>query len=280
MSILTGCKQQGFTLIELVVVIILLGVTSVGVARILGLATQNYVNSAERDELSNSARFVLERLNKELPHALPNSVREFSVTNNGNTIECLEFVPIIASSTSLDLTHITTNQFNVIEFNQEDGSSGTCSSTCGNVAIYTLSANDVYVNPSQTSGQLFSVSSIVTTAEDNVWQVTLNNAINVEALSPSEQVYFVDEPVRYCLNNDQLLRATNYTISDNLTSSAFPVNASRTLMAENISTINFTIQNASLTRNAVVLIDITFQSTLDNTEVVPFSHEIAIFNTP
>ncbi len=275
-------KQQGFTLIELIVVIVLLGVTSVGIAQILSLGTQSYVNSVERDQLMNSARFGIERLNREISAALPNSVRSFSVSDNGSNVECIEFVPILASSTYLDFTNLATNQFNVVEFNDAQGNLGTCTESCGNVAIYTLSNDDVYVDPEQTSGQLFSVDEITLTATDNLLQVTLNNNVTVEALSPTDRVFFINQPVRYCMNNstNELFRLTGYDIATDLTVSVSPNNLTGTLMAENIIDANFNIQSASLTRNAIVLVDLTFQSNIDSSEVIPFSQEIAILNTP
>ena len=282
MAILSRKKQQGFTLIELVVVIILLGVTSVGIARILGLATQNYVNAADRDQLINSARFAIERLNREIPEALPNSIRSFSVTDSGTNFDCIEFIPITASSTYLDITNIAMDQFNVIDFNTADGNLGTCTASCGNVAIYTLSNDDVYVDPEQSIGQLFSINTITATTTANVLQVTLNNEVTVGALSPTDRVFFVDQPVRYCMDNStsELFRVSDYDIASNLTSSVLPSGSTRVLMAENVISVNVDVQNASLTRNAVVLIDLTFQSNVDNSENIPFSHEISILNTP
>lgn len=269
-------KQQGFTLIELVVVVILLGITSVGIAQVLSLATQNYVNSAERDQLINSARFAIERLNREIKEALPNSVRNFNVANTN----CIEFVPIVGSSHYLDITNDATNQFTIIELDDIDGESATCTSSCGNVAIYTLSNNDVYVAPSQLSGQLFSVDTIATSATDNVWQVTLNNTVSIDVLSPTERVFFVEQPVRYCESNKQLFRISGYDIGIGLTDSVIPSGATAILMAENINDSSFNIQSALLTRNAVVSINLTFQSSIDSSELIPFSYEIALLNTP
>lgn len=274
-------KQQGFTLIELIVVIILLGVTSLGIARILSLATQSYVNSADRDQLINSARFAIERLNREIPEALPNSIRNFSVIENNNTIECIEFVPIIGSSIYLDLSNTLTNQFDIVAFNNTDRTSGICSESCGNVAIYTLSNSDVYIDPQAQRGQLFAINTIATTTITDVWQVTLNNTVSVDVLSPTERVYFVDQPVRYCVDNKQLFRIADYNIAENLTLSMLPANNStQVLMADNIIDVNFLIQEASLTSNASVFVDLTFQSNIDSSEVIPFNHEISLLNTP
>lgn len=54
-----GCKESGFTLLELIIVIILLGVMAVGITGFITLSTQTYLNVTERDELLASARFAV-----------------------------------------------------------------------------------------------------------------------------------------------------------------------------------------------------------------------------
>ena len=92
-----GCKESGFTLLELIIVIILLGVMAVGITGFITLSTQTYLNVTERDELLASARFAVERLNREVRNALPNSLRV--KTNVDTNKQCLEFIPIQASTT-------------------------------------------------------------------------------------------------------------------------------------------------------------------------------------
>ena len=91
---LTLKKASGFTLMELIIVIIIMGVMSVGIAGFIKLSTQTYLNVTERDELLANARFAVERLNREVRNALPNSIR----TDNNVTTNCLEFVPIKTST--------------------------------------------------------------------------------------------------------------------------------------------------------------------------------------
>ena len=88
---------KGFTLIELITVIVLLGILSVGISSFLNFGTQIFVDATNRDEIISTARFSVERLNRELRKALPNSVR---ATDNGNSIDpitrqCIEYTPII-----------------------------------------------------------------------------------------------------------------------------------------------------------------------------------------
>ena len=67
--------SKGFTLVELILVIVILGIVSVGTVQYLSFGAQIYADSAERDEVVSQARFLLTRLSKELRHATPGSVR-------------------------------------------------------------------------------------------------------------------------------------------------------------------------------------------------------------
>jgi MSHA biogenesis protein MshO len=73
-------KMTGFTLIELVMVIVLIGalasVASVFIAGPVG----GFIDTNRRAELTDIAATALQRMSREIHHALPNSVR---VSNNG-----------------------------------------------------------------------------------------------------------------------------------------------------------------------------------------------------
>jgi MSHA biogenesis protein MshO len=75
--------QRGFTLVELVIVIILLGIISAVLAPILTSNVTAYTETRARADLTARGRLALERLSRELHRAVPNSLRVVS----GNTIE-------------------------------------------------------------------------------------------------------------------------------------------------------------------------------------------------
>jgi len=66
---------RGFTLVELVMVILLLGVMATFTSQFIGIGTQIYGDASRREQLMSDARFALERLNRELRDAVPGSVR-------------------------------------------------------------------------------------------------------------------------------------------------------------------------------------------------------------
>ncbi|MCC5855850.1 MAG: type II secretion system protein [Idiomarina sp.] len=87
-------RLQGFTLVELIVVIVLLAIVGTFSFAYLGFGARIFVDTVERDQLVTQSRFSVERLSREVRASLPRSQR-VNVTDNQR---CLEFVPLLASS--------------------------------------------------------------------------------------------------------------------------------------------------------------------------------------
>jgi MSHA biogenesis protein MshO len=80
---------RGFTLVEMIVVIVLMGIIGGMVAIFIKAPVQGYVDSARRAELTDIADTALRRLARDIRTAVPNSVR---IANCGTT-QCVEFLP-------------------------------------------------------------------------------------------------------------------------------------------------------------------------------------------
>jgi len=81
-------KQRGFTLVELVIVVVLVGIIGSIVAMQLGPTMRGYVAVGKRAALSDQADTALRRIVTEVRAAVPNSLRLARP-------ECLELVPTI-----------------------------------------------------------------------------------------------------------------------------------------------------------------------------------------
>ena len=88
-------RAHGFTLIELVVVITVMGILSVGAVAFITDASDGYASTVRRTELGSTMRLAAERMTRELRNALPNSVRVSGA--------CLEFIPVDGGSSYLNL---------------------------------------------------------------------------------------------------------------------------------------------------------------------------------
>jgi MSHA biogenesis protein MshO len=267
-------KNSGFTLMELIIVIIIMGVMSVGIAGFIKLSTQTYLNVTERDELLANARFAVERLNREVRNALPNSIR----TDNNVTTNCLEFVPIKTSTVYTQIAvapEPITNTIAVIPFKISDSVDYNCSNGCGDIVIvYPLDVVEVYQVHSDTTGKAFEIESYLATDRS---EIELKQIATFTEDSPTNRAYIVNSPVSYCLNGSTLKRYVGYGFS--VLQPLTPTTGSNSLMAENIdfSSSSFTVFEASLQRNAVIQIKLDFSR--DGEQVV-FDNAIHINNIP
>ncbi|WP_159459886.1 MULTISPECIES: PilW family protein [Colwellia] len=242
-------KSPGFSLIELIVVIVILGVLATAISSFIKFATQIYSETTARDQLVSSARFAIERLNRDIRNALPNSLR---LTNSE---QCLEFTPIIESTIYTDIPvapEVAKNKISVIRFDK------TFKSTWS-VIVYPLTPNDVYPVAPSNSDKVHAVASIDETGDE--WVITLVAEVLFSEDSPTQRLYFINESetVEYCLQNNSLLR-------------------NGILMAEDIyNTSPFEILAATLQRNAMVQMHFRFEK---NNETVTFNNEIQVLNVP
>lgn len=85
-------KARGFTLVELIIVMVIMGIIAAVVSVFITGPVTGYVDANRRAQLSDSADIALRRISRDLRLALPNSVR----VGGGNRF--LEYIPSSAGA--------------------------------------------------------------------------------------------------------------------------------------------------------------------------------------
>ena len=270
-------NQQGFTLIELVTVIVVLGVLATSISSFIRLGTQSYTDAADRDALLSTARFVVERLNREVRNALPNSIRTIGVNN-----QCLEFVPIDKSVIYLDIPvapEVSSNSVEVIML------ADNLLLTTQYVAVYALSSDDIY---NKASGVIEAFSSVENTGvKREPSTINFSEDLLFKKESPTKRLYFIDSPVSYCVESKSIYRYQGYGfgVASSYNDNGMPLGTNDTekvLMAEYVDnyssgTVPFQTSPATLQRNGLAQVRLKFAL---NLEKIVFNNEIQVPNVP
>jgi MSHA biogenesis protein MshO len=231
--------SSGFTLVEMVVVIAVLGVLSLGSVYFISRSSEGYADVQERQAVAQRARFTLERMARSVRNALPGSVRV--------NASCLEFVPIVAGSSYLDLP-VASPALAMRVVPPDVGS-------LNGMRVAVAGTADVY-----SSGTSSVISSPVTLAPPDgsgEVEVTFDSAHRFPAASAGNRVFWVDEPVSYCVDAGNLYRYSDYGFQITQPSAADLPAAlpGRSLMATSASVV-FNLTPASLQRNALVQLNL------------------------
>jgi MSHA biogenesis protein MshO len=219
---------------------------------------------SDRQALGSAARFVIERMSRELRSALPGSVRVSGV--------CVEYMPvkvagayfsapIESASTSMTVVRVSTD----------------LETETGRIAIYPV-GDDVY---DSSSAILSPDASIGAPSADNVSTISWVGNHTFPFHSPTRRFYMIDSPVSYCVDGEYLFRYTNYGIA-----AVQPVVVDlptalpdRALLVNQVTgaVTPFSVAEAGLTRNAIVMLTLTFSAAGESIEV---THEAHLRNVP
>lgn len=266
-------RAAGFTLIEMVAVIVVLGIVTAGFIDFLGLGTKVYVDAVGREQVVSQTRYMMERATREVREALPNSVRVATVGN----VQCIEFVPISASSTYINIAVAPEAPNSSVKLVMHD----VAGIDADKIVVYPLSSFDVYGSDpaTATTGNIFKLAAVPGNGSA-AQTVNLLNSVRFDADSPTGRYFLVKNAVAYCAdsNSGTIRRYGNYW-PPLAGQQVPPQNATGVLMAENLKSGSapFDYASATLVTNAVV--QMTFD-VVRNGEEVNFHHEVHLINVP
>ena len=90
-----ACREAGFTLAEMVIVIVVLGIVSAAAAVFISAPVDAYFDVSRRAHLSDVADTALRRISRDLQRAAPNSVRVAGACT-GAAACYIEYAPVVA----------------------------------------------------------------------------------------------------------------------------------------------------------------------------------------
>jgi len=255
--------QGGFTLIELVMVIVILGILALGTTRYIVQSVEQYTQSADRAKLIAAGRVAVEKITRRLRNALPNSVR---VSASGL---CIEYFPILAATSYQGVLPAALNTISTASF--------TLSSAPTNYAVIAALAPSELYKDSYSTAEVIAQTTIDSPGSRT--DIPLTSSHSFSRTSPAQRVYLVDKPERFCASNNALTFYTGYSINNTFVEGS-PPGALASLIAENIDITDpqvFEYVPGTQVRNALVNVSLNL---LRSGDPVKISHTVQIRNVP
>ena len=277
-------SAKGFTLVELVTVIIVLGVVSVGISGFIRTGVDIYTDVTERDQLLGESRFVIERINRELRMAVPNSVRV--AANTSGSIQCIEFVPSEWASfyTSLSVLPDTSTSATIVEFANNPVGFELAAGDFG--IVYPTNNADVY-DLAENKRKLITTctddgdagAGDCSTADDSGGTAVLTVTAAFKDHSPASRLFIARNAVSYCANS-----SGDVYRNQGIIDTTQVIYTAGILMAENLKNnfnepneLPFKVYTTTLARNGLVNVLLAFER---NEEIINYSSEVHIPNVP
>ncbi len=190
-------RSAGFTMVELVMVIVIAGILGVGVTSFITQSVSGYVDTARRQSLAETGLVATEKITRELRAALPGSIRLFA----GAGGQCLEFIPVRAGST-----------YETAPVAPDPAASSLLAVPAGQDTTGYL-----VINP-QTAANLYAGgtpgirTSDLATLPAGAGPVTVSwsGSHQFPSHSPTRRFFLVGPPVAYCQVGSRLFRYTDY----------------------------------------------------------------------
>ncbi len=262
-------QQRGFTLIEIVVVIVVIGIIGVGITNFIFRSVQGYADTSERQQLATIGWVVSEKVSRELRDALPNSFR----LNGANT--CLEFIPTVGGSDYLSVPILSAaNSFEAVPF--PNYSAASVDSSQDRAVVYPSTISGMYAlgNPGMISGTLNQLSAGTTA---NAVTIELSATHQFLTDSPTKRLYIVRQPVMFCFEGGRLNRYAGYGFQSSMPTSGL---GTPTVVGSRLANAAFAYSPGTLARNGVVTISFEVRGDGVSPAVQAINQEVQIRNVP
>lgn len=202
---------RAFTLIELIVVIVLLGIMAAGAGLLISRPIEGYQDQVRRQQLVDSAEMALRKIAMDVRRALPNSIR-VDTSASGWALEMVETLdgaryrdePGGGFNTATQILDFSVGDsfFNVLGQLTNLPSLPLGGSYPYRVAIYNTNPSSIYGNAATVANPGVVSTAGFSLADDTVSGVTeqrviLGTAHQFIQQSPGQRLFIVDQPISY-----------------------------------------------------------------------------------
>lgn len=288
-------REKGFSLIELIIVIVISGIISGIVTRFITQPVQGFIDLSRRATLVYSAESAIRRMQRDIRRALPNSIR---VSGGGTAIEMIQTVegaryranpapPPADPSDRLEFETADTH-FDVL------GNLSSIGATGLRVAVYNTGDVDASGVPARGKNAYAQANAItgknvvtpagtaitISDSGNNEDHINIAGGFLFTSKSPANRVYLVNSGVSYICSSGQLRRYSNYDFT-NATQPNPPssLDIENALMADNIANCSFTYDAGSASRSGLMTLDLTVSDAATG-ESVRLLHQVHVDNAP
>jgi len=271
-------RERGFTLVEAIVAILILGISASLIGMFIRVPIETYFDTERRARLTDSADTALRRIARDLRLALPNSVR---VTNVGN-VQYLEFFQVrFGGRYRTDVTGTGTG--NPLDFGVTDNNGF---DVLGTAPSYQAGDYLVIANLGVGTGaDAYAGNNIVPVTNVTAGGVVQFNAFRFPVPSPGNRFFIVRERVTYECNptTGLLIRHSGYGMPP--AGGAQPTPPAGTVAAilanrvSNRATACTIVYDANVanTRTGIVSMSLTLE---EQGEAVTLFHQVHVSNVP
>ncbi|MFA0628031.1 PilW family protein [Vibrio sp. 10N.222.49.A3] len=239
-------RRQGFTLIEMIITMIVGSILVVGIAGFVELGARGYADTVDRQRLQTQAKFVLEKITREVRHAVPNMFNQNAVVPGSR---CVSFFPIVTSG--------------IYAMSGDDIQFVTADNALTAAVLVPLS---LVINPTEAAptNNIFPLATV--TATNNTFLLA-NESVNLVGNSVSNRhyIYNPNGRVTYCIVNGRVWRSEG--------------NGALIPISDTGVTGDLDYQPANVQRNGIVHLEFEFRNQVGD-ELTNFQQDIQVNNVP
>ncbi len=287
-------KHSGFTLLELILVVVLLGVLASGAGLLISTPIEAYNDQLRRQQLVDQAEMALRQIALDVRRALPNSLR-----TNGDALEMINTVDGARYRDEVGGDY--TGPGDWLDFSAADDSFNilgllqTGALIAGHrLVIYNTAPDNIYTDITDTltpnagivtsAATTLTLSSKTPTNDDAEHSIGLSPNFLFTQHSPGQRIFVVDGPISYVCNETAgtITRYDNYPYQSTQKASETALSGLTDVksgpVVTQLSACNISYDPGTAQRGGLVTLAITIADTTG--ESISLLHQIHVINAP